>query len=279
MTQVPWKVKSFIFYLIDFFDAQGVLYFLQKNITKRSSKKNVRISKNWINHEDILKKYNANNYVFEFGAGKSLAQNLFLSKSIKKQLVVDLNQMLDIDLVNKTRSFLSNNYNLPSDTEIKSKDDLKKYGIEYIAPFDASETGLDDGTFDACISTDTLEHIPLKSLEKIFSELYRVVKNDGIISAIIDYTDHYAHTDKSLSQLNFLKYSNEEWSRFNHDCHYQNRLRHFDYIEIFDSCGFEIVSQEIKYNECNISEELAIKFHGVDSSWSATSAHFVLRKK
>ena len=57
-------------------------------------------------HKDALNKYKTKNVVFEFGAGKSLVQNLYLSNFVKKQFVVDLYPMLDFELVDSEREQL-----------------------------------------------------------------------------------------------------------------------------------------------------------------------------
>lgn len=156
---------------------------------------------------------------------------------------------------------------------------MKDYGIFYIAPYDASNTNFCDHYFDACISTNTLEHIPESDLHRIFTELNRTLKPGGIVSAHIDYSDHYAHTDKSISLLNFLKFDDEEWKHFNHKCHYQNRLRHYDYLRIFEDASFDIIKQELNYGEKNIPPQIIDKFRGYDESWKATSALITLIKR
>ena len=143
---------------------------------------------------------------------------------------------------------------------------------------DAAKTVFEDGSIDACISTNTLEHIPENSIRLIFKELQRVLKANGVVSARIDYSDHYAHTDSSISLLNYLQYSDAEWKKFNHNSHYQNRLRHYDYVELFKSCGFEIVEQNFKFECRKIPEKIEKKFEGNDDVWAATSAHVVLKK-
>ena len=275
---IPWKLKSRIFSLIDTFNAPPALYFLQKHITKRSRITKVSIDGNWVRHRESLIKYGCKDFVFEFGGGKSLAQNLFLSDEIDKQLVVDLNHMIDLELVNRAKELLVSHTKLKSSKDIYSVHDLKSYGITYKAPYDASRTDLDDKSLDACVSTNTLEHIPVESIKQIFVELSRVLKDRGIVSAKIDYSDHYAHTDSSISLLNYLYYSDAEWQKYNHSCHYQNRLRHNDYKRIFDACGFGVVEEELHHGEGNIPSDLIEKFRGEDKSWSATSAYFVLRK-
>ena len=85
---IPWKIKSLIFSFIDCLNLQKLLYFLQKYITKRSRINSLLYSPDWEMHKDALKKYKTKNVVFEFGAGKSLVQNLYLSNFVKKQFIV-----------------------------------------------------------------------------------------------------------------------------------------------------------------------------------------------
>ena len=275
---IPWKIKSSIFGLIEFFNVPSVLYFLQKYGTRRSRVGVLGISPIWENHKEFLKKYRTTERVFEFGAGKNLAQNLFLSDIVNNQLVVDLNPMIDLELVNNVRNQMSNIVTLKSNKKINSFDDLSHYGIEYRAPYDATKTDFDDKSLDACISTNTLEHIPKESITSIFSELYRTLKDDGIVSARIDYSDHYAHSDKTISLFNFLKFDEDTWKRYNHNCHYQNRLRHYDYLKIFSKCGFVVVEEELIYSENNIPTQIMKVFKDKDETWKATSAHIILKK-
>lgn len=256
----------------------NVLYFLQKNVTGRSRVRNINISPNWSQHKHILQKHNATDFIFEFGAGKTLAQNLYLSNVIDNQLIVDLNPMLDFELVEQSRKSLSSQLGLKHNSTISSKKDLLKYGITYRAPFNAENTDLEDGSLSACISTNTLEHIPPDSIKKIFIELHRTLKTSGIVSAKIDYSDHYAHTDKSISLLNYLKYSDSEWNKHNHSVHYQNRLRHFEYVDLFEMAGFTVIEETLEFAESNIPDEVVSLWNGYDESWKATAAHIVLKK-
>lgn len=264
--------------MIDLFNKPRMLYFLQKYITKRSQVGTLSILDNWKVHKKSLEKYNATKNVFEIGAGKNLAQNFFLSEIIKKQLVIDINPMIDLEIVNNVRFQISKFVELKSQTEINSIEDLTSYGIIYRAPYDAAKTDLKDKTLDACISTATLEHIPKEDIISIFDELYRTLKDDGIVSAIIDYSDHYAHTDKSISLLNYLKFDEKSWEKYNHNCHYQNRLRHYDYLEIFNSCGFVLMEEELVFGENNIPTEIIEAYKDKDKKWKATRAHLVLKK-
>lgn len=275
---IPWKLKSLIFGSIDFFDSPKILYFLQKYITKRSQIKLLNIDPAWLRHKKALIDNYCTDFTFEFGAGKNIAQNIFLSTVVDRQLVVDLYPMLDIKLVNKVIGLLSKKINLRSDVNIFTLNELDNYGIDYRSPYDASKTKLNSKSVDACISTNTLEHIPIKSIKSIFIEINRILKDSGIVSAKIDYSDHYAHTDSKISRLNFLNFSDSEWKKYNHKYHYQNRLRHYEFKKLFNECGFRVVSEELIFNEKRISKDLLFKFKDQDRSWSATSAHWVLKK-
>ena len=142
--QINWKLKSFAFTIIDFFRIHGFLYFLQKHVTGRSSVEIGEVHENWRIHEANIKSLEAPR-LFEFGAGKNLAQNIYLSRICQEQMVVDLNPMLDIEQVNESARQISK---LDPDVkyiECTTRTDLEAaYSIRYLAPFDASDTGLPD---------------------------------------------------------------------------------------------------------------------------------------
>src|SRR5262249_3632127 len=115
------------------------------------------------------------------------------------------------------------------------------YGIDYWAPCDARRTQLEAGSIDWITSTNTLEHIPLQDIHAILQECRRLLRDDGLMSCLIDYEDHYSYFDHSISGYNFLQYSDEAWAFFNPALYYQNRLRHRDYLDLFQSAGFEVV--------------------------------------
>ncbi|WP_282609562.1 class I SAM-dependent methyltransferase [Pelagibius sp. Alg239-R121] len=183
--------------------------------------------------------------MIEFGAGKNLGQNLYISQPELRQHLVDLNPMLDLSLVNHVVTLLAEQYAFEALPAVQSLGDLEaKYAIKYDAPVDMTSTAFDDDSFDICISTNTLEHIPLVTLEAILRELRRVLKSAGIISAQIDYSDHYAHTDRSISKINYLRFSEQAWKRHNHKFFFQNRLRHSHYRKVFQDAGFEILREQ-----------------------------------
>ena len=241
---IPWKLKAKIYNVLTKFGLHNTLYWIQKHVTRRSREKLDKVSLNWVFHKKNIIKHGHAERLFEFGAGKSLIQNLFLSGLLREQIVVDLFHMIDLELVEFARkSLLKLGVSLKSVEKVDSIRNLSSYGIRYLAPMDASDTKLPDQSFDICVSTNTLEHIAREDIKKIVSEVYRMLKHEGYLSVVIDYSDHYSHTDRSISPLNYLQYSDKEWRKYNSSLHFQNRLRHQDYLDIFTEAGFKVIDE------------------------------------
>lgn len=73
----------------------------------------------------------------------------------------------------------------------------------------------------------------------------------------IDYQDHYSYWDHGISRYNFLRYSEQRWKLFNPRSHFQNRLRHADYIRLLDQAGFQILEQNCHHGSPRDQEILA----------------------
>lgn len=117
--------------------------------------------------------------------------------------------------------------------------------VEYVAPGDAADTCLPDRSIDFHTSYAVFEHIPLDVLRKILEEGNRIIKDDGLFIHRIDYSDHFSHTDGSISAINFLQYADDEWERYAGNRYmYMNRLRHDDFIDLFESVGQKIVESQ-----------------------------------
>lgn len=272
---IPWKLKSRAFRAIDNLNATSLLYWLQTNVTRRARKNLTVGSANW----KFLREHIASlgrPKVFEFGAGKSLQQNLYLSSFVSSQTLIDLFPMLDLRLADAAARGLATLTDGRPYQPIGRIEDLKHYGIIYRAPCDAAATGFTAGCFDACISTDTLEHIPPGDLLRIFVELMRILRSGGLVSAVIDYSDHYAHTDASISRLNFLQFSENEFALHNHSVHYQNRMRHGDYLALFKQVGFEVL-KEMSLNHIEPPVRISAQFSSDDPNTFATKGIFLLR--
>jgi SAM-dependent methyltransferase len=161
--------------------------------------------------------------------------------------------------------------------------DLKTYyGITYTAPADASHVQEPHKSIDLVSTTSTLEHVPFDDLEGTMRELARICRPNAVLVMLIDYSDHYSHGDRSLTPYNFLRYSNEEWSRFNPPIHYQNRRRHHEFRDLFRRCGFQTLEEDCTrpddWRSLLNQQPLNCEFAAIDPSDAAiTAGFFVLR--
>jgi hypothetical protein len=235
MFQINWKLKSLVYKFLEFFRLKRTLYFIQKKITKRSNINLNEIIFYWDFHLKYLTNNNSTK-ILEFGAGKSLIQNIFLSYKTNlkfEQTLIDISKMIDLDLFNRANEQVAKILKVERRPFVKNNNDIKKnFNILYSAPTALNEIEEKNLLFDACISSTVLEHFPIKDLEETFT-----------ISASIDYSDHYSHTDKKISKLNFLQFSDEIWSKYNNSFLFQNRLRHQDYKKIFINLDYEIIDE------------------------------------
>ena len=209
MFQINWKTKAIIFKFLNFFKLYKTLFFIQKKITKRSEVNFKEIVYYWDYHFKYLKE-NSSKSLLEIGAGKSLAQNIYLSYKFNQkieQTLIDVSKMLDLELFNKANEQISKIIGINKLPFVRSISDLEKnYNIKYIAPMDLKQLSENNIKFDASISSTTLEHLPKEELKENFILLRKIIKKNGIISSLVDYSDHYSHTDQNIDNLNFLHY-------------------------------------------------------------------------
>tara|TARA_B110000285_G_scaffold229078_2_gene293182 strand:- start:314 stop:1156 length:843 start_codon:yes stop_codon:yes gene_type:complete len=238
MFQINWKLKALLYKIFSVLDLKKIFYLSQKYITKRSAVNILEIDKSWKFHADAVEKYRLKK-ILEIGAGKSLAQNIYFSYRFNntiKQKVIDINKMIDFDLINQASDQISKILKIKKKNAVKNITQLKEiFRIDYSAPYKLEN--LND-TFDICVSTTALEHFSIEDLQKYLGDLKKILTNNGLVSSAIDYSDHYSHTDKKISKLNYLKFTKEKWEKYNNLFLYQNRLRHQDYKKIFKNSGY-----------------------------------------
>jgi SAM-dependent methyltransferase len=117
--------------------------------------------------------------------------------------------------------------------------------IVYIAPGDAAHTGLEPDAIDFHTSFNVFEHIPRDVLLAILREGNRIIRRDGLFVHRVDYSDHFSHSDMRISPINFLQYSDAEWERYAGNRYmYMNRLRHDDFLALFESASHRVLAAE-----------------------------------
>jgi hypothetical protein len=122
--------------------------------------------------------------------------------------------------------------------------------IEYIAPGNAAHLNVPSQSIDFHTSHAVLEHIPLGILTEILLEGNRVIRDNGLFIHKVDYSDHFSHSDRTISAINFLQYEDSEWSKFASNKYmYMNRLRHDDFIALFLAVGHKVVDETKELNQ------------------------------
>ncbi|MCQ9204972.1 MAG: class I SAM-dependent methyltransferase [Omnitrophica bacterium] len=132
-------------------------------------------------------------------------------------------------------------------------------GIKYYPSTDFINVPLPENSVDLIVSRFVLEHISFEDLLNIHIAAKKCLKKNGAIAHLIgasDHRAHAAHTDKSLSLYDFLKYSQKEWERIQTRFDYHNRLRMPQYEEIFKKAGFSIA---YKFYSCAQNNDLFLK--------------------
>jgi hypothetical protein len=200
---------------------------------------------------------------FEVGTGRiPLVPLAYWLMGADRTVTIDLNPYLKGELVRESLRYIADNTEQTRELfglQLHSKrlDDLLAFSqnpdfllsdflnlcqIDYIAPGNAAQTDLPSASIDFHTSYTVLEHIPPEILRQILEEGNRIAKTKGLFVHRIDYSDHFSHSDKQISSINFLQYSDDEWKRYAGNRYmYMNRLRHDDFVNLFQSVGHEVL--------------------------------------
>ena len=93
--------------------------------------------------------------------------------------------------------------------------------------------------------------------------------------------DHYAHSDKSITFINYLQFSERQWRLWNNSLNYQNRLKAPDCPALAERAGLEIVLKksrphlELLSRVARVAPEFA---HYSPEDLSTLSIDFIGRK-
>ena len=213
---------------------------------------------------------------FEVGTGHCPIVPIgFFLCGAEQVITVDLHRRLDFGILKKALVWMAENRDeiygyydgvanpqIAQITQIIERMDLidrlkhnpKKFlseaNIVYLAPADAANINLPDSSVDYHISTTVFEHIPGESIERILKEAKRILKKDGIAIHFIDLSDHFQHQDRSITGINFLRYSEKEWNKIaGNQFAYCNRLRVSDYLALFREAGFDVCHKKVQEDE------------------------------
>jgi len=207
--------------------------------------------------------------VLEVGSGWRInAPIAFALAGAEAVCTVDLNRYQKLELILLDIQILCRNYNqvrslfdgldfseerwqslerLSRQTTLVHEDLESALSLAYLAPQNAARLPNEWAkTFLLHYSQNTFEHIPGPELVEILAEARRVLKPGGWAVHLVDHSDHFAHSDHSITRVNFLKYSNCLWNLIaGHPLTYVNRLRAPQYPELFKASGLEVVASRV----------------------------------
>lgn len=183
--------------------------------------------------------------VLELGSGwLPIIPLLFHLAGAKSIVLTDQERLLDDRLWTKaTAVILANSDKVRDALGVRPRlEALRAGNFRYLAPFDPAE--IPDASVHFVISRAVLEHVRPRNLARLMSEFRRMLKPDGLMSHIVDMSDHWEHRDKSICRVNFLRFGDRTWSLAGlNPQNYQNRLRRREHVQLIERSGFTILDQ------------------------------------
>jgi hypothetical protein len=266
---MDWKSKARAYRILAAVPfGKDLHYLLQKYVTKEIPRRTEGLDQLIVASERLKREFELHSgqpadllHFMEIGAGRDLAVAVVLRMlGIGKVTCIDINRLAKTELIQYAADHVAKHFGRPSPV-LRTWQDIADFGIQYIAPSSLEKSGLPESSIDCFFSVDTLEHIPVKSLQSILSSARGILKPDGLYIHFIDYSDHYARVDL-VSRFNFLTYSDDEWARYNNDFQYVNRLRHSEYLAILERAGARILKgkPEVVETQQSVVDRLAEQF-------------------
>lgn len=203
--------------------------------------------------------------VIEFGAGYDLLSPLLLAARGFAVTAVDRRRLADRALVRDAAMRLDRLDGRAADplptTRSGYLDALHGRGVTYLAP--CGIAALPAGGADAVVSTAVLEHVPRRAVPALAASCQAALRPGGVLTAIIDYQDHWHYLDPKVGPLHFLRWSDPVWALLNPPRNHQNRMRHGEYLRAFAEAGFELVEATTVALQLDPRAPLAARFHGM----------------
>jgi SAM-dependent methyltransferase len=234
---MKWKLKWLLQAAFSRLPCGGALnYFFQRRIVHSLPMSDAQFREKRsaaLTHLGYYHRYRSEgDFCYEVGCGRELSMAMKMSLHGFREIhCADVLPLRREDLVNHARRQYERLWH--------EYPDMAK--IHYAAPLYFTQTPYPSDFFDLIYSHTVLEHVPRKDLLPLLAECRRILRPRGIVSCFIGYADHWHYFDGSITPYNFLQYSEKEWGKYSPSFQYQNRLRHSDYLKIFEEAGFEIV--------------------------------------
>ena len=238
--------------------------------------------------------------ILEIGSGwEPLLPILYALLDVKHVYLTDLRRLMDVDTISAAMQGLAKNLDriaselqltnervlaVLSQSVINLDAFLQGMRFSYLAPCDCRKLQLPPASIDVVTSRSVFEHVPPPVIEEIIKESQRVLVPGGLLCHFIDNSDHWAHHDKAISRVNFLQYTDRQfrWTWIN-PLHYQNRLRHSDYLAMLARHGLRILREQRVIEPSTLDAvpkiQLAPRFRQFTQEDLATTDSYLLARK
>ena len=262
-----WRIKAFLQKILATTKLGDKLNHLSVTLNKKYHQ-NVFL---YQSHECLRKfnycKFNTNNLtVLEIGTGYSIISCVVLFLLGFKEIVtVDISNDIRYSTFKKQIAFFTNEFlteiiskSQLNETEIRDKfsqiNEAKSLSelfnvlnLTYIAPYSLEDIEKQNIPFDYISSQVVLEHVKPEILEILFQKTKNWLKKDGFCVHTINFIDHFANPgffqDKSISEFNFLKFSDKQWSFWaKNPIAYTNRLSYIYYLQLCEKHKLQVVN-------------------------------------
>jgi hypothetical protein len=145
--------------------------------------------------------------------------------------------------------------------------------IRYLAPYRFEDIENETSQLDYITSQVVLEHVPPDILDTLFSKTKTWLSKDGYGIHTINFIDHFANPglfrDKSISEFNFLRYSDKYWSSWaGNPIAYTNRLAYPYYIGLCEKYQLEVVDFHGENYRERVDLDLSLIHEDVISKYS-----------
>jgi SAM-dependent methyltransferase len=160
---------------------------------------------------------------------------------------------------------------------------LKRAQVEYRAPVDARATQLPSNSVDLVYSNSVMEHVPKDIILDLMRESFRILRPGGLALHNVACNDHYALADPAISFVNYLRFSDLQWRRWNNSLQYQNRLRAPEFLDLAARSGLEVIFKRMAVrqgtHEALAKLEVAPQFkHFPTEDLCVTAVDFIAKK-
>lgn len=214
--------------------------------------------------------------VLEVGTGRGvMLPTMFWLCGAARIMTIDLNRYLKEEIVRENITYLAGHrteiftqfepccdreaFASRFDQLIRATGGLRAIldlmNVQYLAPADARAIEIPSNSIDFHVSCNVLEHIPPAVIEGILKEGARVLAPDGLFLHHVDCSDHFAHQDKTISNVNFLQYGDRQWDRYaGNQYMYHNRLRVDDFHKMFAENGLHVLRHHVTVDPRALAE-------------------------